>query len=162
MGLLGQSDERDVGVHAPVIDPTESQLWPEPDVRADGAPGDQARRLEHERAAGPGAPGGFAADADAAGCWEHEATERAEQRRLPRAGRPQDAEEFALVDIEGQPVEDPAVAEAHDEVADLDECGHSRKIRAAFPPRIASLPSPSSSARRAVSTPRESGMFTGG
>jgi hypothetical protein len=82
-------------------------------------PGEERVLLEDHAALGTRAADRLAVDAQCARRWSNESGDRIEQRRFAAPGRPEQAHELAVVDVELHVVHGDKIAVAHAKIADL-------------------------------------------
>src|SRR5205085_4691637 len=92
----------------------------EADISFDGQPRKNAALLEDEDASRIGTGDALVIDHHVPRCWLHESADDVQQRRLPAARRAENADEFAVADVEGNVFEHRHLAEAHRHVANRD------------------------------------------
>ena len=99
----------------------EPQFRAEQHVVERGAPGNEPRRLEHERDFRPGVAWSAPIDGDAPDVDVEQAADHPQQGGLSAAGRAQDANEFATPNVEAQTVINPFFAKRDADVLKRDD-----------------------------------------
>src|SRR5262249_31361607 len=112
-----------------------AQLRAQQHVVERGAPGDQPRRLEHERDVRPGILWRTPVDGHAPAAHVEQAADDAQRGGLAATGRAEDTDNLATPDVEAQPIVDSLLAERD---ADILECDDRAGVHMALRPALIS------------------------